>query len=351
MRRIFCRHSDRSRRGFTLVELLVVIAIIGTLVALLMPAVQSAREAARRTSCQNNLHNLVLAVQNYHDSVLCFPPGYIVPYDKQGAVISNYESWGWGALILPFLEQKNLHSQIGVTSVSLADSIASKPLVNVPAIQTPLQIFICQSDTGYEGRGQTHTERNFLNGAGFSKTNFQPNERKVGVSSYLGVSGHRFGEADMPNSGVFFGNSYVRMSDVIDGTSNTFMIGERDSIVCRSGAWVGVMSPNRDSDPQVNGLRGPLAVIGHSRPKLNAPDPPFNYVDVTGCSEGFSSMHPNGAQFASVDGSVRFVSSSISYRWYDNTPDGHKKRNANNEPVGVYQALMSRNDKVSVGDF
>src|SRR5690242_12354846 len=96
-------------RGFTLVELLVVIAIIGTLVALLLPAVQQAREAARRMSCSNNLHNLAIAAQNYHDSIGTFPSAYISAPDPNGGF---GESWGWGVLMLPFLEQKNMYTAL-----------------------------------------------------------------------------------------------------------------------------------------------------------------------------------------------------------------------------------------------
>src|SRR6186997_969020 len=94
-------------RGFTLVELLVVIAIIGTLVALLLPAVQGARETARRVACNNNLHNLAIACIQYHDTAGSFPSGWIVTYDgNPPAPVANNEGWGWGALLLPFLDQR-----------------------------------------------------------------------------------------------------------------------------------------------------------------------------------------------------------------------------------------------------
>src|SRR6187549_1133043 len=100
-------------RGFTLVELLVVMAIIGTLVAMLMPAVQMARESSRRMSCGNNLHQLGVAMQNYQDALSCFPSGYI---DNATA---NSEGWGWGALVLPYMEQQGLYDTLGVSQGSL----------------------------------------------------------------------------------------------------------------------------------------------------------------------------------------------------------------------------------------
>src|SRR5215467_393971 len=105
--------SLNSQSGFTLVELLVVIAIIGVLVSLLLPAVQSARESARRMQCTNNLHNLGLAMHNYHDALGTFPNSHFYNPSPSGkddlcSSATNCEMWGWGALILPYVEQQNL---------------------------------------------------------------------------------------------------------------------------------------------------------------------------------------------------------------------------------------------------
>src|SRR6188508_2192253 len=100
-----------KKRAFTLVELLVVIAIIGTLVALLLPAVQGAREAARRSACNNNIRQLSLAATQYHDAQLAFPSGWIVNVEN-GTPISTSEGWGWSALLLAYIDQRNLHRDL-----------------------------------------------------------------------------------------------------------------------------------------------------------------------------------------------------------------------------------------------
>ena len=339
-------------RGFTLVELLVVIAIIGILVSLLLPAVQAARETARKMSCSNNLHQFGIAIQNYTDALGSFPSGYI---DHPTATC---EGWGWGALILPYMEQQGLHDSLGVSRGSLKDQLSdtspypppngpprNKAIV-VPAAQTILKPFMCASDTGFVGRGLVTlsatnggVNRSFNNGLGSLVAGFtQP-----AVSNYMGVAGHRDVANAAENTGVLSGDSYIRMADIIDGSSNTFMIGERDSLNCGSGAWVGVRATNG------SGTQGVSAVIGHAHPKLNqSPDVIPANTNRTGCSEGFGSMHPYGAQFLYCDGSVHFITNSIGYFWYPNTIVNGTVVDARNDSNQIYQRLMSRNDKLAV---
>ena len=120
--RITATISSRPRRGFTLIELLVVIAIIGILVSLLLPAVQAARESARRMQCLNNLKQIGLALHNYESTNRCFPPAYVqgsgvatgvaygINYPDDGS--NGLTGWGWGALLLPFIEQGNLYKSL-----------------------------------------------------------------------------------------------------------------------------------------------------------------------------------------------------------------------------------------------
>ena len=137
----------RLRRGFTLIELLVVIAIIAVLIALLLPAVQQAREAARRSQCQNNLKQVGLALHNYHDIHNQFPMAFIRASD-----VARTEGWGWGAMILPQLEQGNLYDTLGVSRYRLTDVLAGmKPDLATVAqrtaiFQTRLSVYICPSD-------------------------------------------------------------------------------------------------------------------------------------------------------------------------------------------------------------
>ncbi len=136
----------RDRSGFTLIELLVVIAIVATLAALLLPAVQAAREASRRTQCRNNLHQIGIALHNYHDSSKCFPPGYASAYDASGNDTGS--GWGWAAIVLSQVEQFALQK-----SVNYQQPIEST--VNAPARVSVVASYLCPSDTPI----QVHVDR------------------------------------------------------------------------------------------------------------------------------------------------------------------------------------------------
>ena len=139
------RRACKPRRAFTLIELLVVIAIIAILVALLLPAVQQAREAARRTQCKNNLKQIGLAIHNYHDVFNTFPPGYISPI-ANGNTSSEVGVYSWGSCILPQLEQTNVQQALSVGMVPLQVNAANA--ANLKILQTPQPAFRCPTDVG-----------------------------------------------------------------------------------------------------------------------------------------------------------------------------------------------------------
>ena len=182
------------------------------------------------------------------------------------------------------------------------------------------------------------------------------------LSNYIGVAGHLNLAGSAQNTGILFGNSRINISDITDGTSNTMMVGERETLECRSGGWLGVMDTGDHTQPptQANGSHqlGVHLVTGHSHPKLNQEDTPaipWN-TDYVGCGEGFSSLHPGGAQFLFADGSVKFIPVTINHNWANPSgdpngatsppPPDHKSPNN-----GVYQALMSRSDRLVVPSF
>jgi prepilin-type N-terminal cleavage/methylation domain-containing protein/prepilin-type processing-associated H-X9-DG protein len=345
----------RSLQGFTLVELLVVIAIIGTLVALLLPAVNSARESARRMQCTNNLHNLAIAVHNYHDSLSSYPNSHFCTPTGGADCLTNQETWAWSTLILPYIEQQNLHTQLGVMNFTLEQVLAKKnPGLSNPRdlLQTRLAIYICPSDSN--PTGHLNSVRHFGDGLGTAAGgwgSWQPS-----MSNYVGNRGTRNNhQAQNDTHGIFMESRGKKMQDVTDGTSNTFMLGERDTQICQGGTWVGVRNPNGD------GNRGFYFVAANVRVRLNAPDPPIVVTSRDGCSEGFASLHPGGANFALCDGSVRFVSNNIEFKPGAGTCAGggncfnydiHVPRDPKHAPIySVYTRLGRRNDGFPVGDY
>lgn len=338
-----------SRAGFTLVELLVVIAIIGILVALLLPAVQAAREAARRMQCSNNLKQLSLACLNYHDRYKRFPPNHIFS-GPTPAQSRNFEGWSWHVMILPDMEQQPLFDLLSPNDYSLRDTLANlNPLLPnpIPTLQTHIPSMSCPSDSNVN-HPLTHRQRHFENGDGTRAGGHgRWNPAATNYMSSRGMRNNNQTNVFNDTHGMFMGVLSITIADVQDGLTNTFMLGERDTINCRGGTWIGVRNPRG------NRTRGFYYNTANCRVLLNAPDPPFRWNSRSGCSEGFSSLHPQGANFAMGDGSVRFIKETIEVRPCSRTVGGRRRNcwdafasgDSRWEPVyGVYNRLARRND-------
>ena len=340
------RHLER---GFTLIELLVVIAIIAILVALLLPAVQQAREAARRTQCKNNLKQIGIALHNYHDTHGCFPPGTVPQRDmtNNGLLVANYESYGWAAMLLPQMEQANLVQQLSMSSLTLSQAlIAANAAGTLNESFPPLPAYQCPSDTTGP-RLQNGMRRTHFNGLSNIGTAWRPP-----TLNYPGSTGDPSGDLRAPRNsshrhpkGIFYNSSSVRFRDITDGTSNTFMVGERTKR-CGAGTWLGGRNPDG------NGTHGNDYHLARVRQVLNDP------ID-TGddrCTDGFSSAHTGGGQFLFADGSVHFISDNIHFDLQGAPERSDQGINwpadvANAGLVGLYQKLGMKDDGEVVGEF
>lgn len=331
----------QRRRGFTLIELLVVIAIIAILIALLLPAVQQAREAARRSTCRNNLKQLGIGLHNYHDTNKMFPMGTMFQEN-------NYESWGWGAMMLPQIDQAPLFDQLAVNDRTLNEVLIDA--TSRPLLQSALEVFICPSDPTGPLMNNNVVNRHF-NGLSAIGTDF-----KAAKSNYVGVCGYNDPNQANPNrqTGVFHRLSAYRMRDIKDGPSNTFFVGERNDR-CALGAWCGNRAPNG------GGNQGAQYTMGRVSVPLNGPNGAHQ------CREGFASDHPGGGHFLLGDGRVEFISENIDFRNHTadagGTADNPNRVRSNNTgnaahlhdieraQLGIYQRLGMRNDDQPVGEF
>ena len=282
-----CSCAPRQGRGFTLIELLVVIAIIGLLIALLLPAVQSAREAARRSQCLNNLKQIGLALANYESAQKTLPPGYITGVDPTGNDLGP--GWGWASMILPQIEQAPLFSAINF----------SIPIVGQTVRLTTLSAYLCPSDPAplawpVSMRDASGNPISLLG--------------QVAASNHVGV----FGTSDpgVDGDGLFYRNSAVAYRDITDGLSQTLAVGERGHRLGEA-TWTGSV-PGAVLFPADNdGIGYPRAedaagmILGHAGGRRGPGDP-------NGEVNQFFSEHPGGVNFLFADGSVRFLKTTLS---------------------------------------
>lgn len=275
----------RRHNGFTLVELLVVIAIIGILIAMLLPAVQAAREAARRSQCLNNLGQIALAVANYEAGFVMLPPGVL---DTAGPIqsVPKGHHIGWLAHILPQLEQRNAYNAVDFSASVYAPANAAVRSWGAP-------VFICPSDSGAWGGTGT-----------------------PGPTSYAGCHHDLEAPIDADNHGVLFLNSHVRLADITDGSSQTILCGEKLVVPAGLGWLSGTRATLRNTGSSINGSTRRGGVLEGIGEVPNSPSTavsggavaPAKAALVVG---GFESSHPSGAQVAFVDGSVRFLVETV----------------------------------------
>ncbi len=296
--------DHEKRHGFTLVELLVVIAIIGILIALLLPAVQSAREAARRMQCSNNLKQIGLALHNYHSAHKSFPPGGIASNELSFLVF-----------ILPYIEQKPLYDQFNFNAGSYTLGSATSN-GRAEHGQVAIPCYLCPSCpdqlSNLSASGSNYSERTPATADGKDPytTHYQGVMGPVGTNPVTGVEytvlnrSHSWG--GQAQQGVLFNNKAVRFRDITDGASNTFAVGEI--------SWKGYGKFR-------SWIRGPSSSEKEAQGSCKNAAEPINAGASYGLfnDAGFGSRHPGGTQFLIADGSTHFLSETISYDVYLST--------------------------------
>ena len=294
--------NERHQRvGFTLIEVLVVLAIIAILIALLVPAVQRVREAASRAQCSNNLKQIALAVHAFHDAEQRIPFNQFEGIYGGGV---DSHAWSWLARLLPYIDQGSLYAHGKIPNATLKQS---------GVIDQQIAIFFCPSDSARSGPrldagnldgilvGQTNYK-------GVSGSNWGDDLQGDGGKNFptdwrhLGANGSYDGHSD--GDGMFYRLDYqrpLRLVQISDGTSNTFMVGEDVPALDWWCSW-----------PYANNANGTCAIPPNIKQPNGTEYPPWDWQN----NESFRSKHPGGLQFAYADGSVRFVQDSIKLSTY-----------------------------------
>jgi prepilin-type N-terminal cleavage/methylation domain-containing protein len=302
-----------KRSGFTLVELLVVIAIIGILVALLLPAVQAAREAARRTSCTNNLKQLGLAAHNFHDTYKRLPSSV------RPAGLTSAPRIAGLTFLLPFVEKQNMYDRYDQSQNWHAP-------VNRPIVSQTVETFLCPSSPQpqrLDGLPEASPWTADVNAC----TDYSPT---IGVDQRLLTAGL----VDRAGDGILVKNGTPRLADVTDGLSNTILyaesagrpylyrtgrkkIGDIPAQRVNGGGWARPASDFSVDGASADGvtLPGPCAVNCTNGEDFGSSAFPHPYYGSEGSGETYA-FHPGGAMVALGDGSVRFIASTITVREY-----------------------------------
>lgn len=313
------KHQKTTARGFTLVELLVVIAIIGILIGMLLPAVQSVREAARRITCANNLRQMALASHSYESAHMRFPAGHECTVGI-GFADPNSSGWGWRFHILEFMEQGNLRD-----SFDYSISIMLAP--NTVAAQTQIPTFSCPSDPALNdtlnriNSNLSMAMSNYVGNGGAFEYSFVP-----AVDWYNGVLTRT---RDYDHQGA-------RMAAVTDGTSNTFFAGEtlKYGFIWDPTIYAGVNGWDRAARTLTQ------VRTGHG---IFNPDTDSSTNEIK--RNSYASNHTAGANFVFVDGSTHFIAQTI-----DHSQSTYAQFLSGQE-LGTYQRLFGRDDGLPLDDF
>jgi prepilin-type N-terminal cleavage/methylation domain-containing protein/prepilin-type processing-associated H-X9-DG protein len=328
------RSKSRGNEGFTLIELLVVITVIAVLIALLLPAVQQAREAARRSQCKNNLKQIGLALHNYEGTSRLLPPGYVsVPGFATIDPISGDwgTGWGWLTHLLPNLEQIPLYNSLNL-NLNCWDP------ANAVLVQTSVPAFLCPSSAN-PGNTVNVEDVNQNTLVVFGRANYVHNVGWNDLWSAPATVPQDYGGVA---NGVMYRDRSVKVSDVTDGLSNTVFVGERSANLS-DAVWPGVMPGSAhfarppygsvgSGGPGTNWDSGGSYVGAHSGPSIyefpvviHPPNSPLGHTDQ------MQSLHAGGAQILLGDGSVRFISQSVS--------------------LSIWSGLCSRNGGEVLGEY
>ncbi|MCA9087829.1 MAG: DUF1559 domain-containing protein [Planctomycetaceae bacterium] len=339
---------SRRRQGFTLIELLVVIAIIAILIALLLPAVQQAREAARRSQCKNNLKQIGLAMHNYHDVFGMFPPAYVQPPQ----VLDDQGYWAWSAFILPYVDQAPLFNSLDVNGrlpTDVIDTAAGRTLFS-----TVIPLFRCPSDAGAPGVVHSTADepgycidRTDGTNTGLPITNYVASNNTVNVRA-AGNTGSGT-DGTQGAVGPFFRDSSIRFRDFTDGSSNTFLVGERaykrgiyrmtagTLLAVRDNLGTGPSNSSPGYDTNVN--QGLMTITGTVRDGIN---PVLTSSGASSIKANYSSQHVGGAHFLMGDGAVRFISENI-----QNVQESASPYTINS----ILEGLVGISDGYVIGEF